>query len=58
MIADAFTQIVWMNTEFIGVEFYVESNKFYIAVHYYPVGNQTNKFKNNVIPPKKRKAKK
>jgi len=51
MIADAFTQIVWNNTEFIGVGTWIKDEKCCVLVAYSPKGNITGQYVTNVTRP-------
>ncbi|CRK97387.1 CLUMA_CG010777, isoform A [Clunio marinus] len=47
-----FTQIVWKNTKYMGVGKSVSrTGKIFVVAFYYPPGNITGEFQNNVLPP-------
>lgn len=46
-----FTQIVWKSTQKVGFGFAMdESGLFYVVANYFPAGNYTKRFKENVLP--------
>lgn len=47
-----FTQVVWRDTEEMGVAFAKHGNKLYVVANYYPPGNYQGRFNENVPPPK------
>jgi len=51
MIADTFTQIVWKNTQRIGVGILIKDKKCYVVVAYSPLGNQREQYMSNVSQP-------
>jgi len=51
MIADEFTQIVWMGTETFGIAMRREERFYAVVALYNPPGNIQGEFKNNVLPP-------
>jgi len=54
MIADAFTQVIWNRTKYIGVGTWIKDNTFHIAVAYSPKGNITGQYEDNVIRPRQK----
>ncbi|XP_031370965.1 uncharacterized protein LOC102674858 [Apis dorsata] len=47
-----FTQLVWKNTQLIGLGISIAINgAFYFVCFYYPCGNIVGQFKENVLPP-------
>jgi len=51
MIAEAFAQIVWMNTKRIGLGIGKKKNVYTVVVIYDPPGNIKGQFKSNVLRP-------
>ena len=50
--ANNFTQLIWKNTELIGVGYSVtKDNKIYIVLNFYPPGNIKGEYLENVLPP-------
>jgi len=49
MVADEFTQIVWQNTETIGIAMKCRNNKYFVQLVYFPRGNISAQFQNNVL---------
>lgn len=45
-----FTQLVWANTEKIGIGIATKENKIVVIANYFPAGNIYNLFSNNVFP--------
>jgi len=48
MIADAFTQIVWMDTQMFGIAIGRSEDHYVVIAVYYPSGNDVKKYTNNV----------
>ena len=44
-----FTQMIWKNTEEIGIGFEKNDDKMYVVAYYYPAGNIFNEFESNVF---------
>jgi len=56
MIAAPFTQIVWKNTNRIGLNMAVKDDGTYdVVVIYFPKGNKKNQYNKNVLMPTNQK---
>jgi len=51
MIAAAFTQIVWKNTEWFGIAIGKNKYVYTVVVYYGPTGNLRGQYKSNVKRP-------
>ena len=50
--ANNFTQLVWKNTEYIGVGYSLtKENTIYVVLNFYPPGNIKGEYLENVLPP-------
>lgn len=59
--ASPFAQLVWKSSQYIGIGISQDTNGgTYIVANFYPAGNVSGQFKDNVFPPKygKKKTKK
>ena len=57
--ATSFAQIVWKSSKYIGIGVAKDSKGgTYIVANFYPAGNVAGQFKENVLPPKGKAAKK
>jgi len=53
MIADEFTQMVWKNTQRIGLGMYRRNDTLVVEALYKHVGNIKGQFTSNVLDPKR-----
>jgi len=51
IIADKFTQIVWMDTTDIGIAFRCKQTRYEVLALYYPRGNILKRYTSNVFRP-------
>jgi len=51
VIADEFTQIVWLKTIHLTLMMGVENDELYVMATYFPKGNIVKEYMNNVINP-------
>jgi len=51
MIADSFTQMVWMTTELLSLSLFVGKEQYKVVALYFPRGNIKEYYKRNVLRP-------
>ena len=50
-VSGHFTQVIWKETQRLGVGLALNGNSFYVVANYDPHGNFFSKYKDNVLPP-------